>query len=92
MGSYPVHNVLVAVNGTDEARNAIISLEREGIESNDISLLVMNRYKKSIAGLLVDKNYAKRLSVYTTATLLMLIGENKAAPETFSSKKHEAPY
>lgn len=39
MGSYPAHNVLVAVPGADEAREAIMSLEREGIESTDISLL-----------------------------------------------------
>lgn len=47
----------------------------EYIASNYISLMVMNRYKKSIVGLLMDKNYAKKLSVYSEIPLLVLIGE-----------------
>ena len=47
----------------------------EYISENSISLMVMNRYKKSIVGLLVDKNYAKKLSIYSEIPLLVLIGE-----------------
>ena len=47
----------------------------EYISENSSSLMVMNRYKKSIVGLLVDKNYAKKLSIYSEIPLLVLIGE-----------------
>ncbi len=47
----------------------------EYISENSISMMVMSRYKKSIVGLLLDKNYAKKLSVYAEIPLLVLIGE-----------------
>lgn len=47
----------------------------EYVNKNDISMMVMNRYKKSIIGLLLDKNYAKKMSIYSTVPLLVLIGE-----------------
>jgi nucleotide-binding universal stress UspA family protein len=37
--------------------------------------IVMNRYRKSIVGLLVDKNYTKKLSVYSKVPLLVLMGD-----------------
>jgi nucleotide-binding universal stress UspA family protein len=46
--------------------------------SKDITMMVMNRYRKSIVGLLLDKNYAKRMSIYTTVPLLVLVGETSA--------------
>ena len=45
------------------------------IESNPNSIIVMNRYKKSIVGLLLDKNYTKKLSIYSKVPLLVLIGD-----------------
>jgi len=42
------------------------------VETNDISLLVLNRYKKSVVGMLLDKNYTKQLSVYSKVPLLVL--------------------
>jgi len=47
----------------------------EYIGSKPGSTIVMNRYKKSIVGLLVDKNYTKKLSVYSKVPLLVLIGD-----------------
>lgn len=38
-------------------------------------MMVMNRYKKSIVGILMDKNYAKKMSIYAEVPLLVLIGE-----------------
>ena len=55
--------------------------------NNDVSVMVMNRYRKSIVGLLLDKSYAKRMSIYSTVPLLVMIGEKgpveaKLAKET----------
>lgn len=47
----------------------------EYISVNPISMMVMNRYKKSIVGILMDKNYAKKMSIYAEVPLLVLIGE-----------------
>lgn len=47
----------------------------EYISDYSTSMMVMNRYKKSIVGLLMDKNYAKKMSVYSKVPLLVLIGE-----------------
>lgn len=47
----------------------------EFVNAKNISVMVMNRYKKSIIGLLLDKNYAKKMSIYSTVPLLVLIGE-----------------
>ncbi|TVQ05213.1 MAG: universal stress protein [Balneolaceae bacterium] len=47
----------------------------EYVNDNDISMMVMNRYIKSVIGLLLDKNYAKKMSIYSTVPLLVLIGE-----------------
>jgi nucleotide-binding universal stress UspA family protein len=47
----------------------------EYVHDHDISMMVMNRYKKSVIGLLLDKNYAKKMSIYSTVPLLVLIGE-----------------
>jgi nucleotide-binding universal stress UspA family protein len=51
------------------------------VMSGKISMMVMNRYRKSIVGLLTDKNYAKRLSIYTTIPLLVLIGDQNPVPD-----------
>jgi nucleotide-binding universal stress UspA family protein len=45
------------------------------VEQNDISFLVLNRYKKSVVGMLLDKNYTKKLSVYSKVPLLVLTGK-----------------
>lgn len=47
----------------------------EYMGSKSDTTIVMNRYKKSIVGLLLDKNYAKKLSVYSKVPLLVLVGE-----------------
>lgn len=47
----------------------------EYLSENSVSMMVMNRYKKSIVGILMDKNYAKKLSIYAEVPLLVLIGE-----------------
>lgn len=44
-------------------------------ESNEISLIVMNRYKKSIVEVLMNKNYAKKLSMYSKVPLLVFPGD-----------------
>jgi nucleotide-binding universal stress UspA family protein len=44
------------------------------VEKNNISFLVLNRYKKSVVGMLLDKNYTKQLSVYSKVPLLVLTG------------------
>jgi len=44
------------------------------VELNGISFLVLNRYKKSVVGMLLDKNYTKQLSVYSKVPLLVLTG------------------
>jgi len=44
------------------------------VEQNDVSVLVLNRYKKSVVGMLLDKNYTKQLSVYSKVPLLVLTG------------------
>lgn len=45
------------------------------VDQNDISFLVLNRYKKSVVGILLDKNYTKQLSVYSKVPLLVLTGK-----------------
>jgi len=45
------------------------------VEQNDVSFLVLNRYKKSVVGMLLDKNYTKQLSVYSKVPLLVLTGK-----------------
>ncbi len=47
----------------------------EYVNEQSISTMVMNRYKKSVIGLLLDKNYAKKMSIYSKVPLLVLIGE-----------------
>lgn len=45
------------------------------VEKHNITFLVLNRYKKSVVGMLLDKNYTKRLSVYSKVPLLVLTGK-----------------
>lgn len=45
------------------------------VEEHNITFLVLNRYKKSVVGMLLDKNYTKRLSVYSKVPLLVLTGK-----------------
>lgn len=44
----------------------------EYIEDNETTMLVLNRYKKSVVGLLMDKNYTKQLGIYSKVPLLVL--------------------
>jgi nucleotide-binding universal stress UspA family protein len=45
------------------------------VEEHNITFMVLNRYKKSVVGMLLDKNYTKRLSVYSKVPLLVLTGK-----------------
>lgn len=45
------------------------------VEDHGTTLLVLNRYKKSVVGMLMDKNYTKQISVYSKVPLLVLTGK-----------------
>lgn len=47
------------------------------VKSNGISMMVMNRYRKSIVGMLLDKNYAKQFSIYSTVPLFVMLGDKE---------------
>jgi len=49
----------------------------EYVKSNGISMMVMNRYRKSIVGMLLDKNYAKQFSIYSTVPLFVMLGDKE---------------
>ncbi len=49
----------------------------EFVKDNSISMIVMNRYKKSVVGMLMEKNHTKKLSTYTTVPILVLIGDKE---------------
>lgn len=47
----------------------------EFAEDHEITLIVLNRYKKSIVEILMNKNYAKKLSMYSKVPLLVFPGD-----------------
>lgn len=44
-------------------------------ERNSISMIILNRYRKSIVEVLMDRNYAKILSIYSKVPLLVFPGQ-----------------
>lgn len=53
---------------------------------NPVSLLVMNRYKKSGLHVLIDTNHTKKMSLYSNVPLLMLIGERTQRSDSNSNE------
>ncbi len=47
------------------------------IDSNKISLLILNRYKKSLLENLLDENHTKKMRIYSKVPVLVMIGKKK---------------
>ena len=53
----------------------IISGMSTFIDSKNISLLILNRYKKSVLESMLDENHTKKMRIYSKVPLLVLVGE-----------------
>ncbi|MCC5942517.1 MAG: universal stress protein [Balneolaceae bacterium] len=53
----------------------VIQTMSKFIDSKDISLLVLNRYKKSVLESMLDENHTKKMRIYSKVPLLVLVGE-----------------
>ncbi len=47
------------------------------VKEYSISMIVMNRYKKSVVGMLMEKNHTKQMSIYTTVPILVFVGDKE---------------
>lgn len=68
------HNLYHKINFKNIFHEDTFTAISEYVESHNMTMMVLNRYKKSVVGLLLDKNYTKQLSIYSSVPLVVLTG------------------